>query len=103
MKQMNRRELGAALSAFAALTAIPSQSQTRIDAGAGSVYGAVLAHSEIFAFDELPVKSSPNGMETRAVFRGRWRRGSPSRCMRRSCPRARCRIRRIATHTPRCC
>jgi quercetin dioxygenase-like cupin family protein len=70
MKQMNRRELGAALSAFAALTAIPSQSQTRIEAGAGSVDGPLLAHSEIFAFDKLPVRSSPNGMETRAVFRG---------------------------------
>jgi quercetin dioxygenase-like cupin family protein len=72
MKQMNRRDLGIAISAFAALSAIPGDSQTptQAQAGAASVGGPVLAHSEIFAFDKLPVRSSPNGMETRAVLRG---------------------------------
>lgn len=66
MKQMDRRELGLALSAFAALGCGPARAQ----ANAASADGATLAHSEIFAFDRLPVRAAANGMTSRAVIRG---------------------------------
>ena len=39
-------------------------------AGSGDAKGAVLAHSEIFPFDTLPVKTSANGGASRAVIHG---------------------------------
>jgi len=62
LQQINRRELGIMISAFAALGGA-TEAQT-------SPEGPTLAHSEIFAFDKLPVKSAANGMTTRAVLRG---------------------------------
>jgi quercetin dioxygenase-like cupin family protein len=62
MQQMNRRQLGLMISAFAAFGA-------SADAQANAE-GPALIHSEIFAFDKLPVKTAANGMTTRAVIRG---------------------------------
>lgn len=66
MKEMNRRELGLALSAFAALGGLSAQAQSEAPAGEGTK----LVHSALFPFDKLPVKKSSNGMESRAVVRG---------------------------------
>ena len=66
MKQMDRRELGLALSAFAALGSISAEAQT----ASPPADGPTLAHSQIFAFDKLPAKSAANGTATRAVIRG---------------------------------
>lgn len=66
MKQMDRRELGLALSAFAAFGSITAEAQN----AATPSEGPTLAHSEIFAFDKLPVKTSANGMTSRAVISG---------------------------------
>ena len=64
MQQLNRRDLGLMLSAFATLGGATSAAQSRTGEGAR------LAHSEIFAFDKLPVSTGTNGMATRAVIRG---------------------------------
>jgi quercetin dioxygenase-like cupin family protein len=62
MQEINRREFGLMISALAALG--PSaEAQPATEAPA-------LAHSEIFAFDKLPVQTGANGMTTRAVIRG---------------------------------
>ncbi len=66
VKAMNRRELGLALSAFAALGSLSAEAQ----GNASSTEGPRLLHSALFPFDKLPVKTSPNGMESRAVVRG---------------------------------
>ena len=66
MKKINRRELGFALSAFAALGGLSADAQSETSAGDG----LKLVHSALFSFDKLPVKKSPNGMESRAVLRG---------------------------------
>lgn len=62
MKKMDRRELGLALSAFAALGSISAEAQSGED--------SKLVHSEIFAFDKLPANTGKNGMVSRAVVRG---------------------------------
>ena len=66
MSEMNRRELGLALSAFAMLGGLSAEGQS--SASAGDVPN--LVHSEVFSYDKLPVKTSPNGMMSRAVVRG---------------------------------
>lgn len=66
MKQINRRELGFALSAFAALGGLSADAQSETSAGEGPK----LVHSALFSFDKLPVKTSSSGMTTRAVVRG---------------------------------
>jgi quercetin dioxygenase-like cupin family protein len=63
MQQINRRELGLMISSFAALGGTVADAQS-------STNSPALAHSEIFAFDKLPVKTGANGMTTRAVIRG---------------------------------
>jgi quercetin dioxygenase-like cupin family protein len=65
MKTMNRRELGMALSIFAALGGAEAEGQE-----AGQESGERLAHSRIFPFDALPVKTSANGQVGRAVLQG---------------------------------
>jgi mannose-6-phosphate isomerase-like protein (cupin superfamily) len=65
MSEMNRRELGLALSAFAMLGRLPAEGQS-----VGSPEEEKLVHSEIFSYDKLPVKTSPNGMTSRAVMHG---------------------------------
>jgi quercetin dioxygenase-like cupin family protein len=62
MKNLNRRELGLALPAFAMLNSMLAEAQ---DADAPR-----LLHSRIFHFDELTVKTSANGMQSRAVLHG---------------------------------
>jgi quercetin dioxygenase-like cupin family protein len=75
---MNRRDLCAVLSSFAALAAAGAvaqgQSQTAPDAMAvppppGSAGDKVLATPRAFRFEDLPVVKNTNG-ETRAVTRG---------------------------------
>ncbi len=58
MKQMNRRELVLALSAFAALGSITAEAQTDLVAAEAPT----LARSAIFAFDKLLVKTSASGI-----------------------------------------
>jgi quercetin dioxygenase-like cupin family protein len=65
MKDMNRRELCVALSALAAMGSLAAEAQAV--AGPGET---VLAHSETFPFDKLPVKKSANGGASRAVVTG---------------------------------
>jgi quercetin dioxygenase-like cupin family protein len=64
MKNLSRRDLCVALSAFAAMGSVTAEAQ------AEEAKGAVLAHSEIFPFDKLPVKASANGGASRAVIHG---------------------------------
>lgn len=66
MSQMNRRELGVALSAFAVLGSLSAKAQ----GGTSSEGSPKLLHSELFSYDKLPVRTSPNGMTSRAVVRG---------------------------------
>lgn len=68
MQEMNRRNLGLMLSAFAAVGSITSETALEAQSSAGS--GPTLAHSEIFAFDKLAVNTGANGMASRAVIRG---------------------------------
>lgn len=66
MKNLSRRDLCVALSAFAAMGSVTAGAQE----GSGDAKGAVLAHSAIFPFDKLPVKASANGGASRAVIHG---------------------------------
>jgi quercetin dioxygenase-like cupin family protein len=63
---MNRRELGLTLSAFAMLGSLSAEAQS----GTSPQDAPRLLHSELFSYDKLPVRASPNGMTTRAVVRG---------------------------------
>ena len=65
MNQMNRRELGLALSTFAMLGSLSADAQ---NGAPGNV--PKLLHSELFSCDKLPVKTAPNGMTSRAVVQG---------------------------------
>jgi quercetin dioxygenase-like cupin family protein len=64
MKNLNRRDLFVALSAFAAMGGVAAEAQA---AGAGDTE---LVRSETFPFDKLPVKKSANGGASRAVVQG---------------------------------
>ena len=66
MDQMNRRELGLTLSAFALLGSLRAEGQNN----ASAADDPKLVHSELFLYDKLPVKTAPNGMTSRAVVRG---------------------------------
>ena len=66
MKNINRRDLCVALSAIAAMGTVSAEAQTP----KAAIEELVLAHSEIFPFDKLPVKSSANGGASRAVIHG---------------------------------
>jgi quercetin dioxygenase-like cupin family protein len=66
MMNMNRRDLCVALSSFAALAAAaPAEGQ----AGTASTALPTLSEQRSFRFDQLPVKTGPNG-ESRAVMHG---------------------------------
>jgi quercetin dioxygenase-like cupin family protein len=66
MKNINRRDLCVALSAIAAMGTVSAEAQTP----KAAIEELVLAHSEIFPFDKLPVKPSANGGAERAVLHG---------------------------------
>ena len=83
MQNLNRRDLCLALSAFAALGTIKVEGQSSLNdspatgnsatsssATAQSGNELVLAHSEIFSFDKLPIHASANGGASRPVIRG---------------------------------
>ncbi len=65
MKNLNRRDLCVALSAFAAMGSGVADGQAQ--AGAGE---PVLSQSRTFPFDTLPVKQSANGGASRPVVKG---------------------------------
>ena len=65
MKNLNRRDLCVALSAFAAMGAVVVEGQAVVGPGE-----TVLAQSETFPFDKLPVNKSANGGASRAVVQG---------------------------------
>jgi quercetin dioxygenase-like cupin family protein len=67
VNQMNRRELGLALSAF---TMLGSGLSAEAQGGTASGDAPKLLHSELFSYDKLPVKTSTNGMTSRAVVHG---------------------------------
>jgi quercetin dioxygenase-like cupin family protein len=62
MSDMNRRDLGVALAAFASLASLKLQGQSAPEPR--------LAHSKLFAFGDMPQHPGPNGMITRSVMRG---------------------------------
>jgi quercetin dioxygenase-like cupin family protein len=66
MKNLNRRDLCTTLSAFAALGGGMAEGQTNSTAPE-----PILAHSQIFSFDKLPVHASANGGASRAILKGR--------------------------------
>jgi quercetin dioxygenase-like cupin family protein len=61
----NRRDLCAGLAALAALTALGTTAESQEPHPAPS-----LVHSQLFPFDQLPVKTNANGGATRAVVQG---------------------------------
>jgi quercetin dioxygenase-like cupin family protein len=66
MKNLNRRDLCVALSAFAAMGSVSSaEAQTLPPPGT-----KVLSESEAFRYDTLPVSHSKNGGESRHVTQG---------------------------------
>ena len=65
MKNLNRRDLCVALSAFAAMGSVAAGAQ--LQAGPGE---KTLAESQVFPFDKLPVSHSKNGGESRHVTQG---------------------------------
>jgi quercetin dioxygenase-like cupin family protein len=68
MKNLNRRDLCVALSAFAAMGGVAVEGQMTGTQGPSGEN--VLSHSETFPFDKLPVKHSANGGASRAVVQG---------------------------------
>jgi quercetin dioxygenase-like cupin family protein len=60
----NRRDLCTGLAALAALTALGTS------AAAAQTPAPELVHSQLFPFDQLPVKTNANGGATRAVVQG---------------------------------
>lgn len=68
MKNLNRRELGMALSAFAMMSSLNAEGQTGPAATPGT--SPQLLKSEIFPYDSLPIKQSSNGGQSRAVLHG---------------------------------
>jgi quercetin dioxygenase-like cupin family protein len=68
MKNLNRRDLCVALSAFAAMGGGAVEAQVARTQGPSGAN--VLSHSETFPFDKLPVKHSANGGASRAVVQG---------------------------------
>jgi quercetin dioxygenase-like cupin family protein len=68
MKNLNRRDLCVALSAFAALSSIPVGAQ---ESGAPKAQPErTLSQSEAFTFAQLPVHHSANGGASRPVIQG---------------------------------
>ncbi len=66
MKNLNRRDLCVALSAFAAMGSVSAaEAQTLPPPGT-----KVLSESEAFPYDKLPVSHSKNGGESRHVTQG---------------------------------
>lgn len=69
MTNINRRDLCVALSSIAALAAAtPASGQTGATAQ-GTTNEPVLSAQRTFPFDQLPVKTGPNG-ESRAIMHG---------------------------------
>ena len=69
MKDMNRRDVFVALSAFAALGGVASASGQGLN-GIVPSSDRVLSESEAFLYDKLPVHKNTNGGETRNVVTG---------------------------------
>lgn len=69
MKNLNRRDLCVALSAFAALGSVAAGAQEQIPQNP-SGDAKPLLNSEAFPYDELPVSHSKNGGASRHVTQG---------------------------------
>jgi quercetin dioxygenase-like cupin family protein len=69
MKNLNRRDLCVALSAFAALGGVSTAEGQGLN-GVVPSSDKVLSESEVFPFDKLPVHKNANGGETRNVVTG---------------------------------
>ena len=68
MSELNRREFGAALAAFAALGPVLAEAQAQ--STTASATDGKLSKSEVFQYDRLPVRPSGNGGSSRAVLSG---------------------------------
>src|ERR1700742_1223934 len=66
MKNINRRDLCVALSAFAAMGSVMAEAQT----GAAAGPDGKLSKSVVFSYDQLPVKNNANGGTGRQVLSG---------------------------------
>src|SRR5665213_3440138 len=64
--EISRRNLCALIPAFAALTALPLESQAT-----KNQVMETLSNSQAFPYDKLPVHRSASGVETRHVLRGK--------------------------------
>jgi quercetin dioxygenase-like cupin family protein len=64
---LNRRDFFVALSAFAAMGSVAAEGQAYVPHAPGE---KVLSQSEAFPYNDLPVKHSANGGESRAVIQG---------------------------------
>ncbi len=68
MSELNRRDFGAALVAFAALGTVFAEAQGKVGPATGS--DGMLSKSVVFPYDQLPVTPSASGGSTRAVLSG---------------------------------
>ena len=68
MKNMNRRDLCVALSAFAALGSVSAEAQA--EGTTGNAGGTKLSTSKVLRYDQLPVTQMPNGGTMRRVMSG---------------------------------
>jgi quercetin dioxygenase-like cupin family protein len=68
MKNLNRRDVCIALTAFTALNRIPAQAQDT--AAPKALSERTLSQSEAFTFSQLPVHHSANGGASRPVIQG---------------------------------
>ena len=66
MKNINRRDLCVALSAFATMSSVMAEAQ----AGAAAGSDGKLSKSVVFNYDQLPVKQNANGGTGRQVLSG---------------------------------
>jgi quercetin dioxygenase-like cupin family protein len=70
IKDMTRREMVAALSAFATIGTTLGGTSVLAQAKTSAANEPVLSHSQTFSFDSLPVTHTPNGGEMRHVIAG---------------------------------
>ena len=69
--EISRRNLCALIPAFAALAALPLDSQTTKSQATKNQVMETLSNSQAFPYDKLPVHRSANGVEARHVLRGK--------------------------------
>jgi quercetin dioxygenase-like cupin family protein len=70
MKNLNRRDLCVALSAFAAMSSVMAEAQASPATSAAAGPDGKLSKSVVFNYDQLPVKNNANGGTGRQVLSG---------------------------------